>query len=438
VREIITFAGDPDRSGTISPTFYDLFHPSDPLVFGRSTRAGDYVQVIQPLDEDPLDIPSSEPIVVTDEQHVMLDGIEYLDNLGVNPVTIQVWNADKTTEYKSPFVDADPDYTIIDEDQPNPVGILLTDASAITVGESVVIDYQHDENFIVTFETNSLVSITQEDVDEFRHLQADALTKEAVDVETDMAGTIVLRNGADANAAQGNVRTAVSRLFGSFVLGEPLRQSDVINVLDTVAEVSYVVTPLTKLVKGDGATVVREPVFTDQAADWTFLAAWSTPTIHVYLLDNALSSATADGGGPSNEYRGVFADEARLTHLDTAPNYNGVPLKNAPGQAFIVGNGGIVIPGVSDDATLQAEFPFATPDELDVYRVQITANRIIVSLTPDQVPSDFDYTVTYLVDTDTGVKNIEPGPTEYLIVGDLDFVFDEDLDFTARVTGRAR
>jgi hypothetical protein len=234
------------------------------------------------------------------------------------------------------------------------------------------------------------------------------------------------------------VRTAISRLFGSFVLGEPLRQSDVINVLDTVEEVSYVITPLTKLVKGDGAPVVREPVFTDQEADWTYLEAWSTPTVHVYMLDNALSSATADGGGPSNEFRGVFADETQLTHLDTAPNFNGVPLKNAAGQSFIVGNEGIVIPGVSDDMTLAALYPFATEAEIDNYRVLITANRVIVSLTPDQDPSDFEYTATYLVDTDTGVKNIEPGPTEYLVVGDLDFVFDEDLDFTARVTGRVR
>jgi hypothetical protein len=438
VSEILTFEGDPDRSGVISPAFYALFHPSDPLELGRSSEAGDYVQVIQPLDAEPLDVPSSDPVVVTDEQHVILDGIEYLNNLGINPVTVQVFSADKSTEYLSPFVSATPDYTIIDEESPNPLGIQLTSTSAISEGDEILVDYQHDENFVVTFETNSLVSITQEDIDEFRHLTADAITKEAVEVPVDISGTIVLRNGADAGIADSAIRTAIARLFGTFVLGEPLRQSDVINVLDSVEEVSYVVTPLTKLVRGDGSTVVRERVFTDQEADWTMLAAWSSPTIHTFILDNPLSSATSDGGGPSNEFRGVFADENPLLGFDERPNVNGVPLKNQVDATFIIGNTGLIIPGFSDDATLAVQFPLASLAELDDRRREITANRILVTLTPGQTPSDFDYTCTYIVSGDTGVKNIEPGPTEYLDVGDLDFAFDEDFDFTARVTGRVR
>jgi len=438
VESLTTFAGDPTMSGTNSPAFSDLFHPSDPLLYGKSTEAGDYVQVIQPLDVDPIDVPSSTPIVVTSEQHIMLDGIEYLDYLGVNPVTVDVWDASKTTLYAGPFVSATPDFTIVDEDGPNPLGIRLTTGSAIAVGQRVLVDYQHDENFTVTFTTNSVVGVVQESVDVDRHITADVLTKEAIAVGVDISGTIVLRNGANANIADSSVRTAISRLFGTLSLGEPLRQSDVLNVLDTVTEVSYVVTPLTKMVKSDEAAVVREQVFTDQTADWTRLDAWSTPTVYVYLLDNPLSAATADGGGPSNEFRGVFANEVQLIHFDNRPNNNGTPLKNQVGACFIVGNAGINIPGVSDDATLAALYPFATPAEINLHRQEITANRIIVTLTPDQLPSDFDYRVTYLVSGDTGVKNIEPGPTEYLIVGNLDFVYDEDVDFTARVTGRRR
>jgi uncharacterized phage protein gp47/JayE len=438
VQTILTFEGDPDRSGIISPAFYSLFHPESPLEEGLSSEAGDYVQVIQPDDTDPLDVPSSDPVVVTDEDHVMLDGVEYLDNLGVNPVSVQVWDAEKVIEYASPFVSATPDYTIIDEDPPNTLGIRLTSSSAIEEGQQVLVDYQHDENFTVEFTTNSLVAITQEEVDDFRHLTADVLVKEAVSVPVDLSGTIVLRNGADTNSADSDVRTAIARLFGTLVLGEPLRQSDVLNVLDSVGSVSYVVSPLTKMVRADGARVVREPLFTDQDADWTLLTAWSTPTVLTYLLDNPLVSATSDGGGPANEFRGVFADEDPLLNLDTAPNINGVPLKNSAGSAFIVGNAGIIIPGFSDDATLAVEFPFATAAELDDHRKEITADRVIVTLLLTQTPSDFEYAVTYLVDGDEGVKNIEPGPTEYLVVGDTDFVFDEDVDFTARVTGRVR
>lgn len=437
VQVIESFQGDPDRSGVVSPTFYDLFHPYDPLTKGRSTEAGEYIQVVQPLDADPLDIPSSDPIVVTDEQHVILDGIEYLNNRGINPLTVQVWNDDRTVEYASPFTSATPDYTIIEEDSPDTLGILVTSTSAIGEGDIVLVDYQHDENFTVTYTTNSLVGVVQDEVDNNRHLTADALAKESIEVPVDISGTVVLRNGVDANTADSSTRTALARLFGSFVLGEPLRQSDVINTLDTVEEVSYVVTPLTKLVRGDGAMVTREEVVTDQEADWTRLDAWSTPTVHTYLLDNPLSSYTIDGGGASNEFRGVFADEVRLTHYNSAPNINGVPLKNQAGSAFIIGSDGIVIPGFSDDSTLSTLYPFATSDEIDDRRREITANRVVVTLNPDQVPSDFEYAVTYVVTGDDGVKNIEPGPVEYLVVGDLDFVFDEDRDFTVRVTGRS-
>lgn len=438
VRSIVTFQGAPDRSGVISPVFYGLFHQSDPLELGRSSEAGDYVQIIEPLDVEPLDVPSSDPVIVADEQHVVLDGIEYLDNFGVNPATIQVWNDEKTIEYASPFVSATPDYTVIDEDPPSPLGIKLTSASSIKDGQTVLVDYQHDENFTVEFTTNSLVSIVQEEIATARHLTADALSKEAVDVPVDLSGTVVLRNGEDASLADSSIRTVLSRLFGALSLGEPLRQSDVLNVLDTVDEVSYVVTPLAKMVKADGATVVREPLFTDRDSDWNRLDAWSTPTVYVYLLNNPLGSSTSDGGGSSYDFRGVFASEAGLVLFDDPPNNNGTPLKNQVGAAFIVGNGGINIPGFSDDVTLALQYPLASLAELEDKRVSLTANRVLVTLTPDQTPSDFEYTVTYLVSEDSGVKNIEPGPIEYLVIGDINFAFDEDFNFSDRITGRSR
>jgi len=437
VRSISSFEGDSTLSGVISSTAYALYHPESPLELGRSPEAGDYVKVTESLSGG-VEVPSSDPITVTGEQHVILSGVEYLDNLGVNPLTVQVWSADRLTEYDSPYTSATPDYTIIDEDSPSPLGIQLTSGSNIVEGESLLIDYQHDENFVVTFSTNSLVEITQEEIEGFRHLTADVLVKEAVPVEVDLGGTIVLRNGANAIAADGSVRTAISRLFGTFVLGEPLRQSDVLNVLDAVDEVSYVVTPLVKMVKAEGVSVTREVILTDQEADWNKIDAWSSDTVAVYLLDNPLGSATTNGGGPENEFRGVFADEAQLIHLDSPPNINGYPLKSQLGAAFIIGSDGLVITGFSDDSTLAVAYPLASTAELDTKRQEITANRVLVTMPPSQTPSDFDYTVTYVVGEDEGVKNIEPGPTEYLVVGDLDFVFDEDVDFTARVTGRVR
>ena len=51
------------------------------------------------------------------------------------------------------------------------------------------------------------------------------------------------------------------------------------------------------------------------------------------------------------------------------------------------------------------------------------------------LPSDDSYAVTYVVYGDDGVKNIDPSPTEYLVLGDLGFTYDEDTDYAALLTG---
>jgi uncharacterized phage protein gp47/JayE len=441
-REVLSLTGDPTRSGVVSSLYYTLYRGGDPLELGRSSEAGDYVLISQPLGADDS-IPSSDPIIVTDEQHVMLDGIEYLDNLGANPLTVVVWNSGKTASYIGPFDTGTPDYTFLDEEGSTPLGILLTDGSNISEGETVVVDYQHDENFVVEYTTNSIVAVAQESVEEFRHLTADALVKEAVPVPVDIFATVVLQQGQDPDAADSNVRTALARLFNSLILGEPLRQSDVIETIDAADGVSYVVVPLTHLSRGDGALVVREPVATDQTADYEAITAWSTETVSVFLLLNALSSSTLNAGGPVNESRGVYADESRMFHHEIAPSTSGVPIRNQADAAFIIGNLGLDIPGYSDDATLEANFVFdSDPDikaqQIDDKRREITADRILVALEPSQVPTDLDFTCTYIVQGDAGVKNIEPGPTEYLDIGAWEFTYDEDSDFTARVRGRIR
>jgi uncharacterized phage protein gp47/JayE len=443
VTEILSLSGDPDRSGVIASTYYDLYRGSDPLELGRSTEAGDYLLVSQPVEATGDTVPSSTPIDVTDESHVMLSGIEYLNNLGVNPLTVAVWNSAKTAQYIGPFDSGTNDFTFIDEEGSNPLGILLTDASNINEGETVLVDYQHDENFVVTYTYNSLLSVVQESVEDFRHLTADALAKEAVASPVDITGTVVVQQGLDTSTVDSRVRTALSRLFSSLILGEPLRQSDIIEAIDSVDGVSYVVVPLTRIARGDDSLVVRESVATDQTADYTEITDpnWSTDMVTVFLLENPLSSSTDDAGGPINESRGVYGNEARFTHIETPPNINGIPIRNQANAAFIIGNLGLEIPGYSDDATLEARYVFDTdPDvkavQIDDKRREITSDRVLVALPAGETPVDYEFTVTYLVLGDGGVKNIEPGPTEYLDVGEWEFTYDEDIDFTARVTGR--
>ena len=438
VREVTSFEGQ--VSGVLSDSVYKLFPGSLPLEMGRSNEAGDYVKVIEPTDGvEPVEVPSGDPIVVTDEEHVMLSGVEYLNNLGINPITVRVYNDDRTVEYYGPLQpNVDPDFTFVDEKPNVPLGILPTAETRIVEGQTVLVDYQHDENFVVTYTYNSLVGVVQNDLNESRHVTADVLTKEAAPVGVDIWGTIVLHPNQTASTVDSAVRTALSRFFGTLVLGEPVRQGDIIDEIESVAGVSYAVIPLVRLAKTDGSLVIREVVATDQTADSEHITAWSSELVDVFLLVDPLESGTLNGGGEINDPRGVFANEETLTLYTDPPNITGIPLKNSVGGAFIIGNNGLYIPGYSDDLTLKQQFPFATDAEIDDKRKEITQRRILVSLAKGQTPVEFDYTTTYVVYGDEGVQNIEPGLTEFLELGDLDFSYDEDADRVRLLTGGNR
>jgi hypothetical protein len=159
--------------------------------------------------------------------------------------------------------------------------------------------------------------------------------------------------------------------------------------------------------------------------------------VDVYLVVAPLSSATSDGGGPINEFRGVFRDSVNLVHTDQPPNINGVPLRNKADSEFIIGNTGLSIPGWSDETTLRAESPFATDAQIDDRQVELSANRVLFTVQKGVDPVGSQFEVTYIVQGDTGVKNIEPGAVSYLTLGDIDFTFDEDRNFQALVSGRS-
>lgn len=511
VRDIESLEGA--VTGEVDDDVYELFHPNSPMGLGRTTRAGDYVQVTD--SEAALVIPSGDPVVVTDEEHVFLgEHIEYLENLGANQLTIQVWNEDKTVEYKGPF---DPsgtsDYTIIDGTQTTPVGIKRTETSAISSGETTLIDYQHDENFTVTYSFNLLVRTVQDQIDNERHVTADVLAKDAVEIPIDLTTTIVLDKGADPLATDAVIRTNLTNFTEALKMGTAVRQSDIIAVIDDTDDVSYVVTPLSKMVRGESSYVIRETLVTDQVADYVLIRDWSAASNSVYLLTDQLKAATTNGGGPTNEFRGVFQDDLPLNLETTTPSATGVPLNGAAGNAFIIGNDGMSINGYSDDATLLALAPYTTLAENQVWaqerRVALTANRILVTLlggvlgvagepmvlvgeiasfltnegvftnsvkvynssrtveyvkdadyvvnsgalgvptgirrvatgaivsgqtlsvdyvyhNPTYLPSDYDYSVTYVVGEDSGVKNVEPGQVSFVRLGILDFTYDED------------
>lgn len=418
VDDISSFVGE--VSGTIPATDYKLFHASDPLDLGRSTEAGDYMALVQDPGTDPTtSLPSGDPIVVTDEHHVFLGGTEYLGSLGIQPLTIHIWNTDKTIEYRGPYTPTAlgaKDFTLVDETGETPMGFRATSTARFADGDEVLVSYNHDEVFTVTYTTNSLVALTQQAIDADRHVTADVLAKDAIPVGVDIKATVVLSRSQVVTTVDGAIRTNLARLFGGVTLGQPVRQSDIIATIDNTDGVSYVVSPLTLLCKSDGSQVVREFLLTEiDGTDYTLIPSWSSATVKVYLITQQLSAGTTDGGGEINDFRSVFQGAIPLTLYWAPPDVYGSPIKTAVNSAFIIGNDGLTIPGVALDDTKR---------------------RVLIALGPDETPADAEYYVTYVVYDDDGVKNISVGPTEYLELGDLEFTYDEDTDFEALVRGR--
>lgn len=411
-------------TGDVSDSAFVLERLASPLQEGRSTDAGDQIRVID-TGESGATIPSGDPIAVADETHVIIgQTTEFLNNLGINPVTVQVRSADRTILYAGPF---DPsgsnDYTIIDGTETSPLGIRRTDASAIASGQELSIDYFHDENFTVGYDTNFLVQAVQEDLDAMRHITADVVAKEAVINPVRLSATVVLNRGQQPRTVNRLLRTNLENFFRGQTNGRPLRPSDVIGVMENTAGVSYVVTPITRLSLDEGSLLIREEVASGQTVDATLIEEWSTETVNVYLIRDNLDNATTNGGGPETDFRGVFEDDFTLELQTVQPD----TLGGAAGRAFIIGNSGLVIPGISDDTTLDNQ-GFRTNAEKSAERANLTGNRILVSLLNTDSPTNHLYAVTYIVGQDEKVRFLDPGPAEALSLGNVDFTFDEERE----------
>ena len=421
VREITSVVGQ--VSGTLPADSFDLVRSSSPLINGRSSLAGDFLTITGTTDTEGNSIPSGDFISVDNEQHVMLGEFdEPLNNLGVNELTIVVTDINGLVTYRGPN---DPsgvsDYTIVPGSETEAVALRRVTGSAITSGETVLVSYEHDENFVVTYETNLTVSTVQDDVDSQRHVTADVLVKDAVKIPVDIAATVVLQRGAIQSTVDQSLRTNLANLFQALRLGDPLRQSDVIASMDNTSGVSYVVTPLTKLVRQAGAGVVREFLVTTQSSDITFINTYSSATVAAWLVRDQLSSATNDNGGPNNEFRAVFEDSLE-TSLQSLPV---VTSGLQDGFSYIIGAEGAVIPGLSDDTTLESE-GFTTSEEKVARRKELTANRVIVTTAIGDSPLNHEYAVTYITASEEATYNINTSEAEYLALGEVEFTFDED------------
>ncbi len=413
VKRVISVVGT--ISGSISSDGgFGLFKLLDPLFKGESTIAEDFIKILQQSG-----IPSGTPIVITDESHILIgESLEPLINIGVNDISIRVFTFDRVTEYTLGV-----DFTVVPGGSTTPTFIKRLNTGGIADGEQVSVDYQHDENFVITYVTNRAVQEVQRRVDVQRHITADVLAKQSPEVRVDLDLTVVLKRGGRKSVVDSPIRTSLSREFAVRLGGEGIRQSDIAHAVEKAhTDVEYLVIPFRKMARADGTWMVRDPVV---STTFQRLTSLELGPAFVFILDDALASFTTDGGGPDTIHHGVFQDGDELV-LATGLTTVG----SAGGQGWIIGKDGAVIAGYTDPATLTAA-GFLSVAEQTTELLRRTANHIVVSIIaipgdPDpDVPSNHEYSGTYIVDGATGTRDIEVTPLQSVVPGSINIIYRE-------------
>lgn len=410
VRRVTSVVGQ--VSGALTTAGFDLFKTDDPLLIGESTISKDYLSINQIAG-----VPSGNTLMVSDEIHVLIGFFEEpLSSIGINTATIRVFNQDRTIEFDGPGTPS-PDFDIIDGTPTTPTKIVRTAASTILSGQTVSVDFEHDENFTVTYVINDLLQELQRTINQRRHATADVLVKQAIANPIDMETTIQLDRGATKDKADPAVRTSASLELNQKLIGQGSAQSDLIQAVDSTEGVDFQVLPLARMGYADGARKIRERVSS------TFIHASSLDIggNQVFVLTSALQYPTTDGGGTETEHKGVFQDDEPMTLSATLAT-----VALVTNSAFIIGADGAVINGYTDDATLISE-GFTDPEDIMAERLARTANHVVVALSgagiPPDAPTNHSYAASYVVRGDKGPHDITASQVEFVELGNLTLTF---------------
>ena len=415
VRRVVSVVGE--ISGALVPnTNYGLVKTDDPLMMGESTIARNYLSVVQAAG-----VPAGNQITINDEHHVLFGFVqEPLDAIGINTKTIRVFNLARSVEFRSSDLD-NPDFDIIAGTDRTPCKIVRTDASTIANGEEVVVDYIKDENLTVTYVYNDLLQQLQQVINKRRHVTADVVVKQTISNPLDIETTVQLKSGYAKDKTDPKIRTSVSLELNRRTIGQGIAQSDVINAVDSTDGVDYEIVPLAKMAYADGSLILRESL----VSDYIRLPLLDIGGQRVFLLRDALNAPTTNGGGLATEHKGVFQDDIALKLVEDL-NLVGSSAK----QACIIGSGGAIISGYTDDATLIAA-GFTTAASRAAEVLVRSANRALVSLstadTPPDSPANHAYSVSYNVRGDKGAHDVTGSEVEYIELGNLTITYRSGL-----------
>lgn len=409
VRRVISCVGE--VAGSLDPAHnYALYKTDDPLITGESTIAQDYLAIMQYGGK-----PSGNQITVNNETHVLIGFVqEPLLSIGINTKTIRVFSENRLTEYNGP-TSADPDFQIVNGTATTPAKIQRTAGSTIANGQTVSVDYVHDENFTVTYVINDILQELQQVIEKKRHTTADVLVKQAVENKIDIETTVQLKKGSSKDNTDPLVRSNVSLITNQKLIGQGIAQSNVDAAINDSTGVDFNVLPMAKMAYADGSLKLREQIL----SSYTHVSSLDIGGNEVFIFSDGLEFPTTDGGGLVTEHKGVFQDDEPMTLAATLPQVGLIA-----NGAFIIGSGGAIINGFSDDATLIAA-GFTTAAQITTERLRRTANHVVVSLlaSAGDTPSTHAYACSYIIRGDKGSHDITAAQVEFIDLGDFTITY---------------
>ena len=370
VKEIISVVGQ--LSGDLPPENYELVSLEDPLANGGSTIASDGLRIIF---ANGLPLTGFQTIV--DEPHVMIVNTdENLNYLGVDPTSIIITSIDKSVTYVEGT-----DYRVTPGTETTVTSIRMIESGSILNGQQVLVNYIAIENFTITYTTNDLLNTVQEEMDKTKHACADVIVKQAVENKIDFVMTVIPKTGVTRlTYLTSRIQTAVANYIGQLDIGTPVTQSEVIHVIQNVADVDYVVVPFSRMIKADGSFIVRDHIGRTQ------FQIYNQNVVTAYITTAAvLTYKTMDKGGPTNRFRGIFEDEEALI-LQEDP----LEVSGGAGRAYILSDG-----------------------------------RLVVSTKDGLLPDSKNWDVAYYVYGETGSNDINVESVEYLTVGNFSVIYDD-------------
>jgi len=369
VNDIVSITGQ--LSGTLTTDNWELVKLQDPLEEGNSTIAQDSIRI-----KFANNLPLTEFQTITGEVHVIILGKpEPLDYLGADPTSIVVRNNDRTIRYTENV-----DYRVDPGTDTDPTTLILIESGNIANGQQIQVDYVAIENFIITYTTNELLSSVQDELDEMKHACADAIAKQAIENEVDMALTIIPKSGVtDFTTLTSQITTSIANFVNQLGIGRSLTQSDVDHQIRKIADVDYVVLPFSLMVKANDSLIVRDDIGNAQ------FEIYNEGVVKSYItVAEVLSFGTVDQGGPENLFKGIFEDNLALTLQDDPLDVSG-----GAGRGYIQDDG-----------------------------------KIVVSTKDGQLPDIKDYQVAYYVYGEEGSEDINVNQIESLTIGTLTIVYD--------------